>query len=131
MKRKAVWRTSNKTIPTLNILFVHQHLNFKLPPDLCDSFNFKEVDHHYSTRCQSLRLLKCPKVSTATYGQKSFYIQSIAQWNLFKRQHPSTNLIELSTKNIKRLAKSDLLNQYWPYHLFFIIILYNLLYLTI
>ncbi|MEM6812722.1 MAG: hypothetical protein AAF549_09685 [Pseudomonadota bacterium] len=99
-------------VKTLNIFFVHQHLNFKLPPDLCDSFNFKEVDHHYSTRCQSLRLLKCPKVSTATYGQKSFYIQSIAQWNLFKRQHPSTNLIELSTKNIKRLAKSDLLYQY-------------------
>ena len=121
-------------VKTLNILFVHQHLNFQLPPDLCNTIRFDEIDHNYSTRSQSLGLLKCPKISTAAYGQKSLYIQSITHWNRLKRLHPNTSLIELSTKNIKLLAKSDLLNQYWPYPfiLFFALeysyIIYNLLY---
>ena len=99
-------------VKTLNILFVHQHLNFQLPPDLCNTIHFNKIDHSYPTRSQSLGLLKCPEVSTVWYGQKSLYIQSITQWNHIKRLHPYTSLTELSTKKIKLLAKLDLLNHY-------------------
>ena len=99
-------------VKTLNILFVHQHLNFQLPPDLCNTIHFNKIDHSYPTRSQSLGLLKCPEVGTVWYGQKSLYIQSITQWNHIKRLHPYTSLTELSTKKIKLLAKLDLLNHY-------------------
>ena len=81
-------------VKTLDILFVHQHLNFQLPPDLCNIFHFNMIDHSYPIRSQSLGLLKCPKVSTVRYGQKSLYIQSITQWNHIKRLHPI--LIQIS-----------------------------------
>ena len=99
-------------VKTLNILFVHQHLNFQLPPDLCNTIHFNKIDHSYPTRSQNLGLLKCPEVNTVWYGQKSLYIQSITQWNHIKRLHPYTSLTELSTKNIRLLAKLDLLNHY-------------------
>ena len=105
-------------VKTLNIIFVHQHLNFQLPPDLCNTIHFNKIDHSYPTRRQSLGLLKCPEVSTVWYGQKSLYIQSITQWNHIKRLHPYTSLTELSTKNIKLLAKLDLLNHYWLLFIF-------------
>ena len=99
-------------VKTLNILFVYQHLNFQLPPDLCNTIHFNKIDHSYPTRSQSLGLLKCPEVSTVRYSLKSLYIQSITQWNHIKRLHPSTNFTELSIKNIKIHAKLNLLNHY-------------------
>ena len=99
-------------VKTLNILFVHQHLNLNLPPDLCNSITFDEIDHNYSTRCQSLGLIKRPKVSTTTYGLKSLCIQSITQWNLLKRLHPKIFLVELSPRSLKLLVKSDILSNY-------------------
>ena len=99
-------------VKTLNILFVHQHLNLNLPPDLCNSITFDEIDHNYSTRCQSLGLIKRPKVSTTTYGLKSLCIQSITQWNILKRLHPNISLVELSPRSLKLLVKSDILSNY-------------------
>ena len=61
-------------VKTLHILFVHQHLNFQLPPDLCNTIHFNKIDHSYPTRSQSLGLLKCPEVSTVRYGLKSLIL---------------------------------------------------------
>ena len=36
--------TTFDRVKTLNTLFVHQHVNCNLPPDLCDTFNLNEVD---------------------------------------------------------------------------------------
>ena len=55
-------------VKTLNILFVYQHLNFQLPPYLCNIIHFKKIDYSYPNRCQSLGLLKCPKVSNLWYA---------------------------------------------------------------
>ena len=99
-------------VKLLNVLFVHQHINSKLPPDLCDTFSFDQIDHEYPTRSQSLGLLKRLKVSTVTYGLNSLCHQSIAQWNRIKCLHPSTNLAEMSPGSLKSLVKSHLLSQY-------------------
>ena len=99
-------------VKLLNIRFVHQYINSKLPSDLYDTFSFEQIDHVYPTRCQSLGLLKRRKVSTVTYGLNSLYNQSIIQWNRIKCLHPNTNFVEMSSSILKSLVKSHLLSQY-------------------
>ena len=53
-------------VKTLNILFVHQHLNFKLPHDLCIIIYFNQ--NHPTRR------LECPKVSAACGFSRYVYL---------------------------------------------------------
>ena len=99
-------------VKALNILIVYRHLNLQLPLDLCNTIHFNKIDYNYSTRSQCLGLLYYLRALYVTV-KSHLYIQAITQWNHFKLLHPSTTLIELSTKNIKLLAKSDLLKQCW------------------
>ena len=80
-------------------LFIHKYLNFNLPSDLCDTFNFACIDHNYATRNRTMDLLKIPLVRTTTYGFKNFLLSSrfsvefssalkfwhITCWNVFSK----------------------------------------------
>ena len=76
----------------LNIIFVHQNVNSKLPPDF-NINHFKEINHNYSARCQCLGLLRYPNISSPIYGQKSIYFNVCIQAQ-----------IELRTNNMKNFC---------------------------
>ena len=86
-----------------NVLFIHQFLNAKLPIDLHDTFSFTRVNHIYHTRCNSMGMLKVPKVNTKFYGSISLCMQSISQWNLFQQLIPNTRLSNLTARKLKSL----------------------------
>ena len=59
-------------VETLNILFVHQHLNHNLPSDLLKTLKFTKIIHSFNTRSNVLGLFQLPSIRTQNYGSSSF-----------------------------------------------------------
>jgi hypothetical protein len=69
-------------VKVLNVLFVYQFLNAKLPTDLRNTFSFTKIDHFYSTRSKALGILKIPKVNTKLHAVSgTFFSNSFLQYN--------------------------------------------------
>jgi hypothetical protein len=103
-------------VKVLNVLFVHQFLNAKLPTDLRNTFSFTKIDHFYSTRSKALGMLKLPKVNTKFYGTNSLCMQSISQWNFFQQLIPKVQLSNLTKSQLKSLITSYVICSYWLNH---------------
>ena len=59
-----------------------------------------------------LGLLKVSSVNTKTYGLYSFSRLSIQQWNRLQRSFPNTNLVEISSSNLKQISRKFYLENY-------------------
>lgn len=99
-------------VKVLNIIFVHQFLNSKLPTDLHNTFNFTKINHIYSTRNKALGIIKIPKVNSKFYGSNSLCAQSISQWNFFQQLFPNAQLSNLTLCKLKSLVTSYFLYKY-------------------
>ena len=99
-------------VKSLNICFVHNFLNHKLPSDLLQSLNFDKLDHAHGTRAAGMGLLAIPASNTITYGVKSFSSIAIAQWNFFQRTNPNTELSLLPLRSVKKLVINHCLGGY-------------------
>ena len=105
-------------VKCLNIFFVHNFLNNKLPFDLLNFFNFTqlEADDEYNqyqgTRGARLKLLFVPSYNTITFGNKSFSKICITQWNTIQRSYPDITLSSSDFSFVKSLAFTHCLGEY-------------------
>ena len=80
-------RFSRRNISLLKswIFFLFSLLNFNLPTDTLQTFNFSKVHHLFCTRGKSLGLLSLSSnANTSKFGLKSLTRLSIKQWNKLK-----------------------------------------------
>ena len=99
-------------VETLNILFVHQHLNHNLPSDLLKTLKFTKISHSFNTRSNVIGLLQLPSVRTQNYGSNSFSKLAIQQWNDFKLNHSNLDISEISYQRLKSIVCKFFLNSY-------------------
>ena len=99
-------------VKSLNIFFIHNFLNNKLPSYLLNSFAFNKVDHTHDTRVARMGLLSIPTSNTITFGIKSFSTIAISQWNEFQRLNPENDLSLLPFNSIKKLFINHCLESY-------------------
>ena len=99
-------------VEVLNILFVHQHINGKLPMDTLRTLNFDKISHDTGTRGSTLGLLSRSNVNTKTFGLNSLSWLSIQQWNNLQLKFSSVKLADLSLSKLKSLARSHYLEHY-------------------
>lgn len=99
-------------VKVLNILFVHQHLNFALPSDILESFNFDSIDHCYDTRGRELSLLVSSSARTTTFGLKSLSKLATSQWNAFQKLYPNIDISTLPYTRVKSLVIYHYLSNY-------------------
>jgi hypothetical protein len=99
-------------VKVLNVLFVHQYLNSKLPTDLHNTFSFTKLNHIYCTRGKAMGLLKLPEFNTKTYGSDSMCKKAVSQWNIFQKLNPHVQLSNLTLSSLKYLISTNILNHY-------------------
>ena len=96
----------------LNTLFVHQALNTKLPPQVCNTFNFTKPIHNLNTRGSSIGLLTQANVNTIHFGIWSLKFQCVKNWNFFQNHFKSIDLASVSPQKLKTLLYEYLINSY-------------------
>ena len=103
-------------VKSLNISFVHKFLNNKLPSDLLDFFEFRQLEvdgnGNQGTRGAGMKLLFVPTYNTITFGIKSFTKVAITQWNCLQRTYPNTDLSLSDLSVVKSLAFDHCLGEY-------------------
>ena len=102
-------------VKVLNILFVHQVLNKKVPDEVSNYFQFTMKKHAHNTRESFAGCLEIPNVNTSSYGISSLRYQSISAWNYISRScvdSIETQLINRRHSSVKRLITNHFLSLY-------------------
>ena len=99
-------------IKTLNVLFVHQALNSKLPTHVQSTFNFSKLSHCYHTRGRSIGILNKASVNTSSFGIYSLSYQSVSCWNFLQHQFDNLDLASIDYLTLKHLTSDFYLQQY-------------------
>jgi hypothetical protein len=84
-----------------NMLFIHQSLNFEVPPHIFVAFKFTKLPHNVNTRGKAIGLLSQCKVNTNNYGIFSVSFQAISCWNFFQCQFSNLDLASVSYRELK------------------------------
>ena len=98
-----------------NVLFVHRVLNYKVPDEVGNYFQFTLKSHEHNTRESRAGCLEIPNVNSSSYGIKSLSYQSISTWNWISRSYVDSiesQLINCKYSALKHLLKQHFLSQY-------------------
>jgi len=99
-------------VKVLNILFLHQFLNDKLPQALRDTFTFRRFDIIHNTRGRRTGSLVQFRFNTVSFGQFSIQNQAISAWNSIQTYLQLDDLSDLSYSKLHNLVKSYFLSMY-------------------
>jgi hypothetical protein len=88
-------------VKLLNMLFIHQSLNFEVPPHILVAFKFTKLPHNVNTRGKAIGLLSQCKVNTNNYGIFSVSFQAISCWNFFQCHFSNLDLASVSYRELK------------------------------
>ena len=90
-----------------NCLFVHDHLNDKLPTCFDDYFKQVKEIHSFGTRNSSSGCLFVNQSNSRKYGLNSITNKSINSWNFF------TKKLKCNLKDISRFSLKQKITQYF------------------
>jgi hypothetical protein len=94
----------------LNVCFIHQSVNNKLPSVLCNLFNVARIPQIVSTRGAAMGTLLKPSVKTIRYGLNSIKFRSICNWNNIQSSVPKIALSNVTATILRFIVRNFILN---------------------
>ena len=97
-------------ITMLNILFVHDFINNKLPICFQSFFKLRKDLHSHDTKFAKSGKLYEPRVNSKNYGSDSIKLKCIKQWNDFLDLYPETDFTIINRKALQKKVTNHFLN---------------------
>ena len=99
-------------IKYLNIVFVYNVINCNCPISILDAFNFTFNIRDRETARLKKGILRLPKCSTISFGNRSIHYQSVLAWNNLQQYLSVVDLSLLPFHRLKYLTKFYFLSSY-------------------